>query len=177
MYRKSPERSRSASIRAQLVEWVYKPWLPFGKCFPKERLGWLVYETQQLPIYIHLQAMACKWGWLKYESGLSNELFCPDEIEPRYSISGAASDRRTEIYCNCVHTSVVLRSTSSKKSCLLTSSVACTSCFSCDKSDKKTKRSISVVARNLPRNMILSEQHNFHIDERFFVQNFKKSIN
>ena len=36
-----------------------------------------VYEIQHLPIYIHLQATACKRGWLKYmyESGLSNELF------------------------------------------------------------------------------------------------------
>ena len=33
------------------------------------------YETQHLPIYIHLQAMACKRGSLKYEIGLSNELY------------------------------------------------------------------------------------------------------
>ena len=45
-----------------------------------------MYETQHLPIYIHLQAMACKWGWLKYESGLSN-----DKNKPSSNISRAAS--------------------------------------------------------------------------------------
>ena len=47
----------------------------FGKCFPSEGVGWLVYEIQHLLIYIHLQAMACKRGWLKYERGLSSN-FC-----------------------------------------------------------------------------------------------------
>ena len=37
--------------------------------------GWLVYETHHLPIHIHLQAMGCKRGWLKYKSGSSSE-FC-----------------------------------------------------------------------------------------------------
>ena len=49
----------------RLVEWVYKPRLLFGNVFPNERLGWLVYEIQHLPIYIHLQTMACERGWLK----------------------------------------------------------------------------------------------------------------
>ena len=40
-----------------------------------KRLGWLVYETQHLHIYIHIQAVAYKRGCLKYESGLSNELY------------------------------------------------------------------------------------------------------
>ena len=74
-YRKSSAGSRAAYTRARLVEWVHKPWLLFGKVFPNERMGWLLYEIQHLPIYIHLQAMAYKRGWLKYESGLSNELF------------------------------------------------------------------------------------------------------
>ena len=69
-----------AYIRARLVEWVYKPWLLFGKCFPNERLGWPVYEIQHLPFYIHLQAIACKQGLLKYESGLSNELYFQKKI-------------------------------------------------------------------------------------------------
>ena len=75
VYRKSPAISRAASIRAQLVKWVYKPWLLLGKCFLNERQGWLVHETQHLPIYIHLQTMACIRGWLRYESGLANELY------------------------------------------------------------------------------------------------------
>ena len=73
-YRKSRQEA------ARLVERVYKPWLLFGKCFPDERLGWLVYEIQDLPIYIHLKATACKRGWLKYEIGLSNELFFQTNI-------------------------------------------------------------------------------------------------
>ena len=32
-------------------------------------------------------------GWLKYESGLSNEPFSPDKNKPRSIISSAASDR------------------------------------------------------------------------------------
>ena len=75
----SPQQE-AAYIQARHVEWVYKPWLLFGKCFPDERLGWLVCEIQHLPIYIHLQATACKRGWLKYESGLSNELFFQKNI-------------------------------------------------------------------------------------------------
>ena len=78
--RKSPARSRAAYIRARIVDWDYKPWLLFGKCFPDERLGWLVYEIQHLPIYIYLQAMACKRGWLEYENGLSIELFFQTNI-------------------------------------------------------------------------------------------------
>ena len=77
---KSPARSHAACNQARLEEWVCKPWLRFGRSFPNERLGWLVYETQHLPIYIHLQATACKRGWLKYESGLSNELFFQTNI-------------------------------------------------------------------------------------------------
>ena len=80
LYRKSPTRSRAAYIWARLVEWVHKPWLLFENCFPNERLGWLVYEIQHLPIYIHLQAMACKQGWLQYERGLSNEFFFQTNI-------------------------------------------------------------------------------------------------
>ena len=76
----SPAGSRAASIQARLVEWVYKPWLIFRKCFPNGRLRWLVYEIQHPPIYIHLQAMACKRGRLKYESGLSNEFFFLSKI-------------------------------------------------------------------------------------------------
>ena len=49
------------------------------KMFPNERLGWLVYETQHLSIYIHLQAMACKRGWLEYENGLSNDFSFPNK--------------------------------------------------------------------------------------------------
>ena len=37
------------------------------------------FEIQPMPIYIHSQAMACKQGWLKYESGLSNELYLQNE--------------------------------------------------------------------------------------------------
>ena len=51
-----------------------------AKCFPNERLGLLVYEIQHPPIYIHLQAMACIRGWLKYESDLSNELYFQTKI-------------------------------------------------------------------------------------------------
>ena len=69
---KSRARIHAACNRAQLDEWVCKPWLQFGKCFPNGRLGWLVYKTQHLPIYIHLQAVAYKRGWLKYESCLSD---------------------------------------------------------------------------------------------------------
>ena len=45
--------------------------------------------------YIHLQAMACIGGWLKYESGLSSEFGFQTVIKPRPTISGArvASDR------------------------------------------------------------------------------------
>ena len=64
-----------AYIRARLVEWVYRPWLLFEFFFSNEMLGWLVYEIKHLSIYIHLQAMACKRGWLKYERGLFSEFF------------------------------------------------------------------------------------------------------
>ena len=68
MYRKKPrDLYSSAACR-------------MGLCFPDERLGWLVYEIQHLPIYIHSQATACKRGWLIYESGLSNELFFQTNI-------------------------------------------------------------------------------------------------
>ena len=33
------------------------------------------YTASAAYIYIHLQAMACNRWWLKYESGLSNELY------------------------------------------------------------------------------------------------------
>ena len=92
IYRKPPTRSHAASIWAWLVEWVYKPWLLFRKCFPNERRGWLLYKTQHLPVFTHLQAMACKRGWLKYESGLSYEFFA-DKTKPRSSVSHAAYDR------------------------------------------------------------------------------------
>ena len=59
-YLKSPARSHVAYIQVRLVEWVHKPWLLFGKRFPSEWMGWLVYEIHHLPICIHLQAMACK---------------------------------------------------------------------------------------------------------------------
>ena len=91
--RKSATRSRAAYIWARVVEWVYKPWLLFGKCFPDERLGWLVYEIQHLPIYVHLQATACKRGRLIYGSGLSNELFSKPMYKPLSNISRAASGR------------------------------------------------------------------------------------
>ena len=71
VYRKSLARSLAASIWAWLVEWVCKPRLLFEKCFPNDN------EIQLLPIHIHLQATACKWGWLKYERGLSNKLHFP----------------------------------------------------------------------------------------------------
>ena len=51
-------------------------WEMFSKC----KAGWLVYETQHLPIYIRLQAMVCKQGWLIYESGLSKELYFQTKI-------------------------------------------------------------------------------------------------
>ena len=95
-YRESPARSRAASIRACLVEWFYKPWLVFGKYFPNERLGWLVYETQHLPIYIHLR------GWLEYESGLSNELFFQTKINLNIpNISRVASGRGLTVLEKC----------------------------------------------------------------------------
>ena len=69
-----PGKKLRGLYRVQFVECVYKPWLLFGKCFPYERLGPFVYEIQYPLIHIHLQAMACNRGWLKYESGLSNDL-------------------------------------------------------------------------------------------------------
>ena len=39
-----------------------------------------VVETQHLPIYIHLQAIDCEGGWLKYESGLYNEIFFQTKV-------------------------------------------------------------------------------------------------
>ena len=98
-YRKSPVRSRTAYIRARLVEWVYKPWLLFRKCFPDERLGWLVYEKQHLPIYIHLQATACKRGSLKYESRLFSELFFQTNITtPEHSRAASVQGLRYEYF-------------------------------------------------------------------------------
>ena len=42
------------------------------------RLGWLVSETQHYPIYVHLQAAACRGGWLHTEGGLSAAKSFPD---------------------------------------------------------------------------------------------------
>ena len=40
----------------------------------KDRLEWLVSETQHFPIYVHLQAAAYKSAWLLTGGGLSAEL-------------------------------------------------------------------------------------------------------
>ena len=39
-------------------------------------------DSINLSIYIHLQAMACKRGWLKYERGLSSEFIFGANISP-----------------------------------------------------------------------------------------------
>ena len=53
---------RQEAPRLMLVEWFDKLRLLFEKCFPNKQLRWFVpvpvYEIQQLPICIHLQAMA-----------------------------------------------------------------------------------------------------------------------
>ena len=71
----SPRQEAARLICERLVAWVYKPWLLIEECFPDERFRWLLHEIQHLSIYVHLQATACKRGWLKNESGLCNELF------------------------------------------------------------------------------------------------------
>ena len=48
------------------------------KSFPDDRLEWLVSETQQLPIYVHLQAAASGIRRLPTEAGLSAELCFPN---------------------------------------------------------------------------------------------------
>ena len=64
LYRKSPAGSHVAYPWRWLVKWVHKPWLIWWKCFPDDRLQWLVSEAQHFPIYVKLQAAACRWGWL-----------------------------------------------------------------------------------------------------------------
>ena len=52
-----------------------------GKMFSKWWIGWLVYDIQHLPLYIHV-ATAGKQEWLiYYESGLSSEFF-PNQNKP-----------------------------------------------------------------------------------------------
>ena len=58
-----------------LVKRVYKPQLIWWKCFPKDRLGWLLSETQHFPIYVYLQTVTYRWGWLLTEDGLSADFF------------------------------------------------------------------------------------------------------
>lgn len=60
-------------IWALLEEWVNKQQLPMGKWFRNKWLDWLVFEMQHPPIYIQIQAVACRRGWLQYKGGLSSE--------------------------------------------------------------------------------------------------------
>ena len=67
----------TVNIREEAARFIFERGLLnlFIKCFPTERLGWLVYEIQHPPINIHLQAMVCRREWLKYEGGLPNGVF------------------------------------------------------------------------------------------------------
>ena len=65
----------AASIRVRLVDWVHKPWLLFVKGFPSETMGLLVYEILHLPIYTHLQAMACGRGGFNIGVAYLEDLF------------------------------------------------------------------------------------------------------
>ena len=59
-----PVPSRKPRGSRWLVKWVHKPQLIWWKCFPDDKLEWLVSETQHYPIYVHLQAATYGWGWL-----------------------------------------------------------------------------------------------------------------
>ena len=55
--------------------------------FPVEKLGWLVFEIQRLPIFIPLQATACNEGGLYMRAAYPMNFF-PNKYKPRGFWSG-----------------------------------------------------------------------------------------
>ena len=98
-YRKFPAWNRAASIWARLAEWVYKPWLLFGKCFPNGRMGGLYMKYSIcLSIFIYKP-------WLVNEAGLNLKVayptnFFPVKNKPRSNISCTASYRGLTVSSN-----------------------------------------------------------------------------
>ena len=65
--RKPPAGSHVANHWRWLDKWAHKPWLIWRKCFPGDKLEWLVSETQHYPIAYMLTYKL----WLKGEGVLS----------------------------------------------------------------------------------------------------------
>ena len=86
---------------ALLVECVHQPCLLFANLSPNERLGWLVYEIQHLPIYIHLQPCLLNEGGLHMSVTYPVNFFL-NKYKPRSNVSCAASGQGlTVMYFLC----------------------------------------------------------------------------